>query len=488
MSILQELRRRARATRYADIPKKQRGPDRRVTRIHPSLSIAGGPGTELAKFALTFGFRFDDPGCQCKFHAYQMDRLGPVWCRHNMPIIEKWLTDELNRRREIGDVSAFMGFVAQMGIPAVINLAINRAESAGHVSRIFLVGYPGKMGGANTEALHTIRLWKAAGMEVNLIPTWNCDPADENALANEGFITHHTTPDKIREVPNLSDSLTVGMCNVHYMNIMGALKEIGCKIIWVNCMTFLFHHERQAFSKWGCPDAMLYQSAHQRRALEHGMKSYGYDPTTGHLIHGAFDPNDFPYRYLSRPNPETDEFVVGKLARPDADKWPANLWSIYEKIDHPHRRAKIMGVRNETWLKIGSLPEWAEAFAPMQLSSADFLSRIHVCVAPNGGAGENWSRIGLECMASGVPLIVPNEWGWPEMVIHGETGFLAKDDNELSYYATLLAKDEPLRQRMAEAARKHLTENLAAPPVLTSQWENLFHSVYERDAHLFAHS
>ena len=26
--------------------------------------------------------------------------------------------------------------------------------------RVFLIGYPGEMGGANTEAWHTIKLWR----------------------------------------------------------------------------------------------------------------------------------------------------------------------------------------------------------------------------------------------------------------------------------------------------------------------------------------
>lgn len=41
--------------------------------------------------------------------------------------------------------------------------------------RVFLIGYPGEMGGANTEAWHTIKLWRSFGLEVHLIPTWTCD-------------------------------------------------------------------------------------------------------------------------------------------------------------------------------------------------------------------------------------------------------------------------------------------------------------------------
>ena len=42
--------------------------------------------------------------------------------------------------------------------------------------RLYFIGYPGEMGGANTEAWHTIRLWRQFGVDVHLIPTWGSDP------------------------------------------------------------------------------------------------------------------------------------------------------------------------------------------------------------------------------------------------------------------------------------------------------------------------
>ena len=42
--------------------------------------------------------------------------------------------------------------------------------------RLFFIGYPGEMGGANTEAWHTIQLWRQYGVDVHLIPTWGSDP------------------------------------------------------------------------------------------------------------------------------------------------------------------------------------------------------------------------------------------------------------------------------------------------------------------------
>ena len=71
----------------------------------------------------------------------------------------------------------------------------------------------------------------------------------------------------------------------------------------------------------------------------------------------------------------------------------------------------------------------------------------------NGGARENWPRIGLEAMAAGVPLVCQNQWGWKEMIEDGQTGFLTNSDEEMAFRLAQLAYDEDLRQAIIERAR-----------------------------------
>ena len=80
----------------------------------------------------------------------------------------------------------------------------------------------------------------------------------------------------------------------------------------------------------------------------------------------------------------------------------------------------------------------------------------------NGGARENWPRAGLEAMAAGVPLVCQNLWGWREMIVDGETGFLTDSDEEMAFRLAQLAHDEELRQRIVRRAREHV-EQLADP-------------------------
>ena len=95
----------------------------------------------------------------------------------------------------------------------------------------------------------------------------------------------------------------------------------------------------------------------------------------------------------------------------------------------------------------------------------------------NGGARENWPRAGLEAMASGVPVVAQNDWGWREMIDHGETGFLANNDCELAHYTATLAYDEKLRQRIIESAYLRLADDLANSNLIWGKWKLLFKSL-----------
>ncbi|MGQ9822760.1 MAG: glycosyltransferase [Thermogutta sp.] len=197
----------------------------------------------------------------------------------------------------------------------------------------------------------------------------------------------------------------------------------------------------------------------------------GYRPERGRLIRGAFDLGEFSFAPLShRPN---TEFVIGRLVRSDLDKWSSNTWPIYASVPYAQRKALVTGWTERLAGKLGKPPAWATCLKPQQISAQEFLSRCHVLVPINGGARENWPRIGLEAMGAGVPLVVQNQWGWQEMIRHGVTGFLCDNDQELAYYTAHLAYDERKRLVMAEAARAHV-ERLADPETILAGWRQLF--------------
>jgi glycosyltransferase involved in cell wall biosynthesis len=79
-------------------------------------------------------------------------------------------------------------------------------------------------------------------------------------------------------------------------------------------------------------------------------------------------------------------------------------------------------------------------------------------------------------MAAGVPIVAQNEWGWKEMIVDGETGFLTNSDEETVFRLAQLAYDEDLRRKIAADASDYLAE-LADPQRIAAQWTELFTSL-----------
>ena len=341
--------------------------------------------------------------------------------------------------------------------------------------RVFLVGYPGEMGGANTEAWHTIKHWRRFGLDVHLIPTWSADERWRARVDALGCVTHEVAPDSIEQVPGLAGCPVIGMCNQEFMLKAARFRAIGCPIVWVNCMTFMFDHERQFFAQHGPADAMVYQSDFQRQQLEPQLAQYGYKSESGHLIRGAFEVADWEFR--PRPHRHGEVFVVGRVSRPDQDKWSSNTWPIYQRIQYRHKRALMLGMNEQTRAKLGTPPAWADCLKPMAMPVPEFFASLHCTLPVNGGARENWPRAGLEAMAAGVPVVAQNEWGWREMIQHGVTGFLGNCDEELAHYTAMLAYDEELRQTIVRQAREKLISELVAEEEIWSRWRRLFESL-----------
>lgn len=340
---------------------------------------------------------------------------------------------------------------------------------------IFFLGYPGAMGGANTECWHTARVWRAHGVEVTFIPTWGRDAAWENKLAAIGCRTVHAgNADNLSSVPGFAGSVVVAMCNSHVMNCRGLLKDLGCRLVWVNCMTFLFDNEVNAFRRYGPADAFVFQSEFQRAELEKTLPAFGYKSAQGTMIRGAFSFDEFPF--APRPHAPGEEFMIGRLARPDLDKWSSRHWQMLDRVPYTERRALAMGWTMQLTRKCGQPPAWAETLAPQEITCQQFLGRCHALLGLNGGARENWPRIGLEAMAVGVPLVCQNQWGWKEMITDGQTGFLASNDEEMAFRLAQLAYDEDLRQAIIHKAQANL-HAIACPERIGTQWRNLFQSL-----------
>jgi len=77
------------------------------------------------------------------------------------------------------------------------------------------------------------------------------------------------------------------------------------------------------------------------------------------------------------------------------------------------------------------------------------------------GDAETFGMVFAEAMAMGVPVVSYVHGGIPEVVSHGETGFLAPegDARELAEFIRLILNDDDTWRRMSEAGRPHVAKH-----------------------------
>ncbi len=336
--------------------------------------------------------------------------------------------------------------------------------------RVFVCGYPGEVGGANTELWHTIRLWRRFGLAVTLIPTWQADARWRTRLTSIGCDTVEREPDRLHEVPGLVGGVVVAMCNTRFLAAAARFRELGCRIVWVGCMNWLFPRERMHYREYGPFDRHVFQSRYQRDQLLPQLRRFDFAADQGRLIRGAFQFDEFPFR--PRAHARGERLIVGRISRAAPDKFSPQTWHIYARTPHPIQ-ARVLGFSREVETRLGPPPSWATCLAEGSETPREFFAGLHAMVHTGGRAVENWPRVGLEAMAAGVPVVAEARGGWKEMIRHGQTGYLCDNDDEFAYYTARLAYDEPHRRQMLCQARCAVEEELARPESIWSGWREL---------------
>lgn len=89
----------------------------------------------------------------------------------------------------------------------------------------------------------------------------------------------------------------------------------------------------------------------------------------------------------------------------------------------------------------------------------ELMSACDIFVLPS--LSEGLPAVLLEASACGKPIIASNVGGIPDIVIHGETGFLAepKDIDSFTHYVKLLLNDEDLSRNLGRNAYEHVKRN-----------------------------
>lgn len=90
---------------------------------------------------------------------------------------------------------------------------------------------------------------------------------------------------------------------------------------------------------------------------------------------------------------------------------------------------------------------------------------------------ESFGLGALEAMACQVPVVASETGGLPEVVSHGETGFLAPpgDVSAMAGYALQILTDENKRQRMGDAARRRVEDHFNSE-LIVPQYLEFYHN------------
>ena len=333
---------------------------------------------------------------------------------------------------------------------------------------VWVAGFPSPYGGADTELDHQIALWRRHDVDVNLVPMFGADPDTRRRQIDRGCRVHDYRDDIFR------GRVVVSYCNGEFLSHLPRIMSAGrpAKVVWFNCMTWLFDGEREAHRQ-GWIDLFGYVSEYQRAqlvsqlaAIRPSVPSFAYRP--------YFDTSAIEWRY----RPWDGSYRLGRISRDDMHKFAADTWRIFDRVLVPpglRKKVYILGYGSNAAAKIGTAPagmDW-QTWGPNGISAAEFYRTIDTMVHKTGGSRESYCRVVVEAYAHGVVPIVEDDYAFGEIVVHEETGIRTSDSDEMSWWASVLARDPARHRAMAERGRRFLVEQLSSEDVCWSGWRDV---------------
>lgn len=118
-------------------------------------------------------------------------------------------------------------------------------------------------------------------------------------------------------------------------------------------------------------------------------------------------------------------------------------------------------------------------FLGQQEGVDDILSCADLYLLPS--EQESFGLSALEAMSCEVPVIGSNAGGLPELVKHGETGYITEvgDVEKMAEYAVRILSDDAIREDLGKKARKRVLDNFAEESVVP-QYEAYYEEVMKQ--------
>jgi len=338
---------------------------------------------------------------------------------------------------------------------------------------VWVAGFPSFYGGADTELDHLIDLFRCFDVDVHLVPMFGADPRMKDSVVARGCNVHEYREDVFK------NKIVVSMCNGSFLEKLPLIMQRGRPrtIIWFNCMTWLFDREREAHRN-GWIDYFGFESQYQRSRLVPLLEQIR--PIRSFPYHPFFNAARIEWRYRSWEGC----YKIGRISRDDANKFAPDTWRIFDRVLVPpnlKKKVYILGYGPRAKERTGPPPpslDW-QTWSPNAIPASQFYNTIDTMIHKTGGSRENCPRVLFEAYAHGVVPVVERDFAFPELVVHGETGFLGRSSDEMSYYASMLAMNPREHQRVAENGRSYLEEKFFNPEECWSGWRGVLEDAVE---------
>ncbi|MFM7796880.1 MAG: glycosyltransferase, partial [Candidatus Nitrosotenuis sp.] len=339
-----------------------------------------------------------------------------------------------------------------------------------NMKSLWIAGFPSFLGGADTELLHNIDLWREYDIDVNLVPMFGCDPKIKEYVTNLGCKVY----DYDKTI--FKDKIVASWCNGQFLKNLLEIMKYGkpSQVLFANCMTWLFNAEKEAHQK-GWIDKFIFVSNYQEKLLVPQLEKIN---TTNKLkdYFPYFNTNNPMQKLQFKYKENNDYFCMGRVSRDDPAKFSSDAWNIFYKVCSPvPTKTFILGMSDKVKNKIGEPPKGLDwmYWSPNSIPVNEFYDRIQILIHKTGGSRESFGRTILESYCSGVIPIVEDNYAMPQLVIDGETGYRCKTSDEFSYRASQLAFDSNLRKKITYNGYNFLVNNLCNKDKCVDPWIKL---------------
>ena len=313
---------------------------------------------------------------------------------------------------------------------------------------LYIFQWPSDLGGADTRMRDIVTLC-ASDYNITVVP--NDDFRLQEKNWTDWMDSLGVKYCMMSDLPEKLDGFAFSCCNFRLFTdkerIRG-IKSRGLKFIWANDM--MWHTEAElAAIRQGLVDVVLYTSQYHAERL-HGDVVNARPMQPMRILKNYIDAQHWPM--VARPDRQP---VMGKVSRPDPAKFSADLPMLWQSAA-PLWKYDLMGWGKDVadkfaWHKFDS--RW-KLRAPSEVSVKEWHAAVDVFVY-NGSFSyiENQSRAVVEAQLSGMPVVAPPKWNFPNMVWNTRTGFLVDDLDEMRAALDAL-KSPDLRWRMGSLARE----------------------------------